>query len=436
MKHLSAAGCIDPTRAANAAQCIHPDLQAYNQRPATPKEYRKYRRSFQREAGKRFIAPGLVGQKLPPSHFRYGVRVSGGDRAADCLEQVPTTGLQDFYNGQQEALYESHIREPLGKTYNRGHTLSSKTQDPNFAFGLSSNSSENSKQLIYYDEPLADKRVAPTAPDMDARFHHERDITRQVQRNYNWKSAGIDPVNQRFGQVDRDAEENGVRNALSHPPLETNIASKRVTEIRNYSHDRLGKTRVLRGTLSQLGSDFVYGSPNQPDEWGARKCIHGGFSVPEQYPDRDLGVSIRILDTNQKPPFGSDHVYGTPSIRADIPAPNLRSVADPQNYGDEHNSKGLLYPSKYAYDGVPEKAFVCERRPEEIRELNLKMGLQFTDAKFERICNQAKEDFGALSANSFRHAYNKLRMEAAPQRSMSLTAPAARTQPIRLVQAI
>jgi len=435
MKHLAAAGKVDPTRGSTSAQCIHPDLQSFNQRPGTPEEMRNYRKSFQRAAGRRFISPGLVEQKLPPKHFRYGVKVSEGDRASDCMEQVPTTALQDFYNQQQEAPYDSHIREPLGQSYSRGHVLPSATKDPNFAFGLSSNSSENSKQLIYFNDPLPDQRVAPDVPAMDTRFHREREVTRPLNRNYNWKAAGVDPVKQRFGMVERNADEDGVRNAMSHQPLDTNITSRRVSEIRNYSHDRLGQTRVLRGTLTQLGSDFVFGTANQPDEWGARKCINGGFSMAEQDPDRDLGVSIRALDAKQRTPFQSDHVYGTPSIRADLPAPRLRSVADSMNYGDEHNSKGLLYPSKFAYDGVAESEFLCDRDPVEIRELYLKMGMGFTDEKFERVCQQARQDFGGvLSANSFRHAYNKLTMNATTKTSLSRTAPstATRARPIAL----
>jgi len=419
MRHLPAAGLIDLGDDKTSKQCVQPDLESFNQRPATPQGIKKWRKSYQRAPGRHFYHEGLVGQQLPPEHFRYGVTLSTGDRAADCLEQIPTTGLQDFYNNEREAQYDSHIREPLGKSYNRGHKLADATQDPSFRFGLTSNSSENSKSLIYYDDPLPDKRVAPEAPQRDPRFHREADITRAVNRNYDWASAGIDPARQRFGLVDKEGDDDGVESCLSHQPLNTTITSKRVNEIRNYSHDRIGQAREVRGTLRQLGSDFAFGRASTPDEWGSRKCIGGGYTVGEQMPDKDLGVSTRRLDTQQLPPFTHEHVYGTPSIRADIPAPRLRSVADPQNYGDEHNAQGLLYPSKTAYDGVHETEFTMERRPEEIREIFRKMNQEFSDSHFKRICDIAVRDFQVLSCDAFRHAYNKLRINGTAARTLS-----------------
>lgn len=405
----------------NSRECVQPDIQPFNQRPGTPEGMKKWRKhSFQRTPGRHFYSAGLVDQQLPPEHFRYGVTLNPGDRAADCLEQTPTTALQDFYNTEQESHYASNIREPLGKSYSRGHTLPPPTHDPKFRFGANSNSSESSKSLIYFDEPLADQRVAGEAPRRDPRFHKEADVVRTVNRNYDWEKAGIDPVRQRFGLVDKAlADENGVANCMSHQPLDTTITSKRVHEIRNYSHDRLGEAREVRGTLRQLGNDFAFGKSNCPDEWGARKCINGGFSNAEQLPDRDLGLSTRKLDPKQLPPFSTEHVYGVPSIRADVAAPRLRSVADPQNYGDEHNAQGLLYPSKFAYDGVHENEFTTQRQPEEVREIFRKMGQEFSDSQFNRICDVAVRDFSVLSADSFRHAHNKLRMDNNASRTLS-----------------
>ena len=81
--------------------------------------------------------------------------------------------------------------------------------------------------------------MAGEAPRRDPRFHKEADVVRTVNRNYDWEKAGIDPVRQRFGLVDKAlADENGVANCMSHQPLDTTITSKRVHEIRNYSHDR------------------------------------------------------------------------------------------------------------------------------------------------------------------------------------------------------
>jgi hypothetical protein len=93
-------------------------------------------------------------------------------------------------------------------------------------------------------------------------------------------------------------------------------------------------------------------------------------------------------------------------------------VADPQNYGDEHNAKGLLYPSKFAHDGVDESEFTRERSREEIRVIFSKMGYTYSDSQFSRTCDVAARDFGCLSADSFRNAYNKLQDSNGPAKTI------------------
>lgn len=414
MTHLPPAGYVLSLADESAELC----LTHSSDRPATPDAISRFRDSYQQQPGLRFISTGLVGQNLPPDYTRYGTKLSRGDRVQDCMEQAPMTELQDFYNDQKEAVYHSSVREPLGKSYNRGHALPQHVVDPAFRFGKVSIGSENTKSLIYFNEDIPDQRVAAQAPDRDPRFHRDREVTRQIDRQYDWPK-GVDPATQRFGKVETDAEENGVKHALSQEPLNTTIASKRVHEIRNYSHDRLGQARELRGTLRQLGSEFIYGKGNTPDEWGARKCIGGAFGRDEQAPDKDLGVSIRKLDPLQTVPHDVHHTYGVPSIRADIAAPRLRSVADPQNYGDEHNAKGLLYPSKFSRDGVDESEFLRERSKDEIRVIFTKMGYTFSDTQFHRCVDIAVRDFGCLSADSFRNAYNRQMQETATKTLLS-----------------
>jgi hypothetical protein len=70
-----------------------------------------------------------------------------------------------------------------------------------------------------------------------------------------------------------------------------------------------------------------------------------------------------------------------------------------------------LYPSAYTFDGVSESDFLLVRSAPEIRALFSRMGQEFDDALFDKAVEAAKRDFGALSADSFRHALNKISFE-------------------------
>lgn len=366
--HLSQAGLSHQEKMAalaledNARQCLTYQMDPRNVRPETPAEIKHYRRSFQREPGQRFIHTGLVDVPLPPEHFRHGTQTSAGDRFADCLEQAPPTELQDFLNEQKESIYQSRIREPLGSGYRRGHVLPAHTQDPKFRFGHTSSVSESAKGLIYFNEPIPNKQARSLAAKMtttkNTPYEMDRDITRQIDRNYDWNGCGIDPNTHRFGKTE-PLFHNGVAQSLRWNG-DTKIASNRVVQVRSAMHDRLGKGREVRGALRNLGEDFAFGKTNEPDEWGAKKCIQGNYSLQDQMPDKDLGMSTRKLARIQQiPPNIGDRAYGIPSIRMDLRAPHMRSVADPQNYGNEADCKGLLYPSRFASDGVTNSASLC-----------------------------------------------------------------------------
>lgn len=394
-----------------------------NFRPASPAEIKKYRNSFQKEPGLRLIHVGMVQDKSPyPPYHRHGVQTMAGDSVQDCMAQVPDAALQQYHTEQKEKHYRSHVREPLGTSYLRGTVYPDEANRPEFAFGKASTTSENAKGLIYYKEAIPDKR----ARSMDAKemplLNPEREITRQLDRGYDWQAASVDPNTFRFGKVE-PVVYNGVKAALKRDD-DSKVASRRQQQVRAFQHDRLGRGREVRGVLRNLGSDFVFGRVENPDEWGVKKCIAGEYPLEEQLPDRDLGMSTKKLSKiGLVPSNPDDRAYGIPSIRYDKAQPQLRSVADPQNYGDESTCKGLLYPSRFAMDGVEQDDFIRVRPKEDIRVLFRKLGAEFDEKTFARLCDLAERDFGGLSADSFRHAWNKSRFEQAP-----VLSPLAQTQ--------
>jgi hypothetical protein len=73
----------------------------------------------------------------------------------------------------------------------------------------------------------------------------------------------------------------------------------------------------------------------------------------------------------------------------------------------------LVFPSRFAFDGVEQEDFVMVRPRGEVRTLFKALGAEFSDEHFVRLCEMAERDFGGLSADSFRHAWNKSRFDTA-----------------------
>lgn len=493
-----------------AAYCVQPDLDPRGRAfdvsangSMSPSQI-KWRTSFRREPGQRFIHAGLVDAPIHPPNYRHGIKTQGGDRAGDVFMSTQggaESDLSSFHNLQKESIYRSNIREPLGSGYIRGHQFPSRVHEADFRFGASTSESENAKHIIYnptaapylrshgavdttnlnesseqYSQSLrsvttnraANEGAAATmartgaigftpstsfsgtrtvsagalnSPNDFDPMHQERMITRPINREYNWNAAGIDPRNHRFGKVASDSQGTGsgragagggVASIMQHASLDadsrTTIGSKRVEECKSSSFDHLGKGRRQRGELlggdpsdpvsSSGGGNFnytghrnlIFGRPGQHDEWGARDCIRGDYTIREQMPDANLGrSSFKLTSLPYIPPVDTvtSRTFGLPSIRADRAPPKIKSVANDMNYGDESNGKGLLYPSAYAGEGVNEEDFLRGRQPAQIRQVFETLGLRMDDEQFNRVASLAQQRYGALSVDSFRHAWNQ-----------------------------
>ncbi len=140
--------------------------------------------------------------------------------------------------------------------------------------------------------------------------------------------------------------------------------------------------------------------------WGTAECLRGDYSFAEQMPDKNLGVSMRKLHSLQQIPLEDTRRYGVPSIRHDRQKPSNLSVSNTENWGDEVDAKGLLYPEKYDFDGVPLEMFKASRTLPEIKVVFDRMGADLTDEQYERLSEQAQREFGILSVDSFRHVLN------------------------------
>ena len=83
--------------------------------------------------------------------------------------------------------------------------------------------------------------------------------------------------------------------------------------------------------------------------------------------------------------------FGVPTVRSDIPAPQIRRVSDHTNYGDELNAHGLLTPSIFTNHGVFESDFFLPRDKMTIRKLFENIGVKMDQESWERCWSEARK---------------------------------------------
>lgn len=303
-------------------------------------------------------------------------RIFGEIKRSGCADHVPDvlksqqgsdeSDLVRLQREAKEAVYRSTAREPLARSYQRGHVLPEKVKEPDFRFGIESASCESAKGLLY-PKP-SDAEAAGV--ELYRRSHHSYAPGEQVRRDY-----GVDLTSRVYGSRPGTLATNGASHNVAAALRmdsegagnQSGLRSKQVNAAKAFK-DVLGKVRNLGMTdrSQQLSEDHVYGVSSKTRDWGAKECISGGGTWEEQLPDKDLGCSITPGFRNVTT---SDRVFGTPTVRSDIPKVERRSLADRQNYGDEVGAGQLINAGQFASVGVEDEEFFCQRN-----EVSLPMG--------------------------------------------------------------
>lgn len=373
------AGVTTAIKDEGSVKCIKQD--EFYKAPDTPPHIKKYRKSFNNQPGIKQKHYGLVDDDMPDQRFTYGKQTIESEHVGEVIKAQNLAGLADYKNDLKEGKYNSHIREPLGKSYQRGYNYPDQIKTSDFQFGVPTGASENAKDVLYPYGGHKEERTRVNDPAV------------QKDRSYNWN---VDKTKHRFGYAESKIL-NGAAYSL-HPERKggafpkTVIVKKTVEDFKQVAHDILGKPKNLGQGKPPIPEDHTFGvSTVGNDAWNAAKCIHGEPTEREVQPDNDLGRCTKTGCRNEvRKEEDQNRVFGVPTIRLDIPYKQVKSVADHQNYGDEPDAVDLLFPNTFTEYGVSDYDFAALRTRDEIRELFSRIGYSYKIGKFNAMFNRAK----------------------------------------------
>ncbi len=382
----------------------------FGERPTTPPEYAKYRRSTTLKPGQRSFHYGIADdlKVMNLTANTYGVMSDRGNgNAAELINHHQLTALQRINLEKAEKVYVGAAREPLGRSVDRGNTLPDKFTLGKAPFGRPGKSDvERAKEIIWPN--VSQEQIE--GDEIYKRSHNNYAPGEQKSRNYHWY---VDPVTTRFGIGGKNIALNGVSKDVAEVlsgagETQSIINTKKVEDMRNMG-DMLGKTKNLGQGSTARPFDQAYGrsaASGRAGGWSAIQVIKGAYTLDQQKPDHDLGKSIT-------PGFRNisleNRAYGCPSIRTDLPKgdPTKRSVSDSQNYGDDVPAADLVNPPAFSDMAIDPMAFSKRKGRADIRSLFEKINVRLSDEVFDAIFERAGPVEGAVSINAFRSALNE-----------------------------
>jgi hypothetical protein len=387
-----------------------------------PHEVEKYRRSGI-APGARVLHPGLVDDfrsGLASPSVMYG---RSGVKEDSSWKDKRSTELQDEMVAAREQIYATVRREPLGKSYSRGFKLPETADPRGHMYGKPLRGAGESdgragfatKGALYPSVEASDEVYR----EQYIKSHHAYDVGQQKTRHYEWPSdIERDKKGHVFGVgVGSHKAMNNTSGSIAQqfqPPPSQLVVSERAEAVQGLK-DQLGKARnLLQGRAAD--PTMVYGrSDRRPNDWDAKNCIEGDYSVAEQMPEPDLGSSVT-------PGFRKDaslllggklatHAFGVPSIRSDLGVKAFKSVADSNNYGDDVTAAYLLYPPNSQALGVEADDFTAPRPKDELFAIFASVdgaSPEVMDHAWAVAMRGASSSGGALSLLEFRAAFNRI----------------------------
>lgn len=389
----------------------------FEERPATPPEIRKYRRSANLAPGARFkhfgIADDIAGMNLDSKTF--GDKSEAARTTAhDLLTHHKLSDLEKLNLVKAEKVYRGAAREQLGKSYSHNYNENFKAMEGK-AFGIKSVSSLEPAKGIIFPTMTAE---AIAGEEIYKRTHNNYAPGEQKRRGYVYPQGPDYPNVTRFGQKGDTIALNGVSKNVAdvlksvddRAPM---VNTKNVEDFREMS-DILGQSKNLGQGSAARSIEYAYGKPSGAEiraakgkqPVGAWEVIRGTYSKEDQLPDKDLGKSIT-------PGFRNisleTRAFGLPSLRNDVPAPPIqnRSVANNMNYGDDATASDLINPQPFSDMRITEQSMITPRPKESVFAFFEKIGYGVDREISEACFLAASADGNVCSLQDYRHQLNE-----------------------------
>lgn len=374
---LRAAGSSSVANKSSTAICLTTE-----ERPATPPELGKYRRSYF-QPGERTIHHGQIDDlktqmrtraQLPSSKQAFGSTAKESEHVQDVFAHGPQDEVSAITASHGESRYRM-TNCPVGVPRPSGNTLPEQVKGGEFAFGVTAKASEPAKNLLFPEDNGEDLH-----PEVYVKSHGSYGPGGQTKRNYDWNSTGVNPNDHVFGKTEAISGESAASCISQKHRSAARVVSKAQVDYMTAKVRYIGKPTSYG---NHTDKDRTFGLPSDPKagnkDWGAGDCIRGDYGNDD---DEKLGKATRKGMRNITT---ETRAFGCPTIRDDIAAPKTRSVSDSQNYGTDAHAKALLFPSQFNAIGVHDEDFTQQRPPSAIRKMFANIGQTFTDDEFVRV---------------------------------------------------
>ena len=187
-------------------------------------------------------------------------------------------------------------------------------------------------------------------------------------------------------------------------------------EFQSYAKDELGKPRRLRARPND-DREFAnrsFGMATKAKNATAGELISGYNTKEEQESDPTLGKTARpgFRNTVEDP----TRTFGTPTIRTDVVKKKVKSVADTQNYGDEPDARGVIYPTRFSERGLFEDDFRQTLPKDDLYALVQDASIAITPDEFDVVYARAadKNQFNEVTMENFMGELTQLRISKSP----------------------
>lgn len=372
--------------------------------PRTPEGRGSTRERHKQRTGPSEIARhwALKEDPIPDSGEGYGVKTYYGENVADNFKAHQVVGVAEYLKTRGEAVYHSSTREPLGKSFVRGHELPADTSHPRFCgFGARKRCTGPAKDAIH---PRGTQPESLEVRALYNKSHGSHLPGEMAVRDYHWPEAISDDPHFRFGVVDSvdvASRGMGVKAAMNpaaarepHSVPGVNIGSETLEHKRRVGNDHLGRSRNLMTGRQPVPPDHSYGVRSDKNGYDVGDCLRGWCSDREQEPDADLGRCTQPGRRN----FNTQRRFGIPTIRTDLLHHALhadkRAVTNATNFGDDPNAGHLVAPGKFQHIGIADEDFTERHGQQELHKILQGAGYSLDEEAFEAVFRRAVELHG------------------------------------------